>query len=289
MKKIISKKGYAKINLAIDVLGKLSNGYHLVDMIMHSIELYDEVKVNLREDKKIVVVCDELSELAQEENIVFKACKLFQKKYNVYKGVDIHISKKIPIQAGLAGGSADAAATLECLNELFEINVPLQELQNIAKDLGADVPFALQKGNARATHIGEALTRLECLGDVYVILVKPPVGAATGRIYNRLDKTKINRRPNIDDIIEKIKNKNLVGLKEDCYNVLEPVTKDVIPQIEQVENLLEKTKPLLCMMSGSGPTVFALYNNLEIAKEVVNTCREQLYDCEVILTKTYSK
>ena len=205
-------KAYAKVNLAIDVLGKDESGYHFVDMIMASIDLHDIVQIESREDE-IINITSNLKELPiGKDNICYKAAELIKTKLNISNGFNIHIQKNIPMQAGLGGGSADAAAVLNGINNIYNNKIEYDELLNLACKLGADVSFMLKTGMARATHFGEKLEYFIGLKPLKCILVKPDFGVSTATVYSIIDDLYRNQISNIDEIITNLKKNNVYKL-----------------------------------------------------------------------------
>ena len=247
----ISLKSRAKINLSIDVIGKREDGYHIVEMIMQTIDLYDDIK---------------LKEL-EEDNIVYKAAKLIKEKMDIKKGIEIFIKKNIPVAAGMAGGSSNAAAVLVGLNELWKLGLSKDELRDLGLKLGADVPFCIEGGTALAEGIGEKLTYIKGINkDVNILVCKPDIFVSTKEVYQSLDIKNIEKRPDNKLLIEKLKNDDIVSVSNNMVNVLEEVTSKKYSDIKVIENIIAKNGAMGTMMSGSGPTVFGFFDNEEKAK-----------------------
>ena len=275
----ITLKSRAKINLSIDVLGKRQDGYHLVEMIMQTIDLYDLIEINEKDNDQITIksTSDEIP--LDCNNLVYKASNLIKKTFNINKGVEIHIKKNIPVAAGMAGGSSNAAAALVGLNKLWNLNLSNQQLEKIGLKLGADVPFCINGGAVLASGIGEELTPIKGLTkDVCILVCKPDLFVSTKEVYECIDSKDIDKRPNNKFLIECLKNEDTRQLAENMFNVLEGVTMDKHPVIQQIKDIMTNNRALGAMMSGSGPTVFGLYEN-----------REDAVKCKAILEKQFKQ
>ena len=275
----ITLKSRAKINLSIDVLGKRQDGYHLVEMIMQTIDLYDLIEINEKDNDQITIksTSDEIP--LDCNNLVYKAANLMKKTFNINKGVEIHIKKNIPVAAGMAGGSSNAAAVLVGLNKLWNLNLSNQQLEKIGLKLGADVPFCINGGAVLASGIGEELTPIKGLTkDVCILVCKPDLFVSTKEVYECIDSKDIDKRPNNKFLIECLKNEETRQLAENMFNVLEGVTMDKHPVIQQIKDIMTNNRALGAMMSGSGPTVFGLYEN-----------REDAVKCKAILEKQFKQ
>ena len=269
----IKLKSRAKINLSIDVLGKRLDGYHLVEMIMQTIDLYDLIEISEIEDNQIIIksASDEIP--LDCNNLVYKAADLIKQKFNITKGIEIDIQKNIPVAAGMAGGSSNAAAILVGLNKLWNLNLSDQALEELGLKLGADVPFCINGGAVLASGIGEELTPIKGLSkDICILVCKPDLFVSTKEVYESLDSKHIDKRPNNKFLIDCLKNEDIRKLAENMFNVLEEVTVEKHPVIQQIKDIMIKNKALGAMMSGSGPTVFGLYDNIEDA----NICKSIL-------------
>ena len=275
----ITLKSRAKINLSIDVLGKRQDGYHLVEMIMQTIDLYALIEINEKDNDQITIksTSDEIP--LDCNNLVYKAANLIKKTFNINKGVEIHIKKNIPVAAGMAGGSSNAAAVLVGLNKLWNLNLSNQQLEKIGLKLGADVPFCINGGAVLASGIGEELTPIKGLTkDVCILVCKPDLFVSTKEVYECIDSKDIDKRPNNKFLIECLKNEDTRQLAENMFNVLEGVTMDKHPVIQQIKDIMTNNRALGAMMSGSGPTVFGLYEN-----------REDAVKCKAILEKQFKQ
>ncbi|MGL5693263.1 MAG: 4-(cytidine 5'-diphospho)-2-C-methyl-D-erythritol kinase [Peptostreptococcaceae bacterium] len=262
----IELKSRAKINLSIDVLGKREDGYHLVEMIMQTIDLYDIIKIKEVQSYGVTVKSNSSDIPLDENNIVYKAAVLIKESFNIKKGVEIYIEKNIPIAAGMAGGSSNAAAVLVGLNELWSLKLSEQELKKFGFMLGADVPYCITGKAALAQGVGEELTNIKGLpDDISILICKPELFVSTKEVYEGLDLENLQKRPDNEYLIKCLECKDIKSLSENMVNVLETVTVKKHTEIEDIEKIMNENKALGSMMSGSGPTVFGLYNNKEDA------------------------
>lgn len=274
-------KSRAKINLSIDVLGKREDGYHIVEMIMQTIDLYDKLKITEIEEDSIFIKSDSVDIPLNEDNIMYKAASMIKNEFNIEKGVEIFIQKNIPVAAGMAGGSSNAAAVLVGLNKLWNLGLSEKSLKDIGLKLGADVPFCITGGSALAEGIGEDLTDIKGLPeDLNILVCKPNIFVSTKEVYQSLNMEKVKKRPQNKELISALQKEDVKFISENMVNVLEEVTSLKYPQIGQIESVMIKNKALGCMMSGSGPTVFGLFNNKDFAikaKEELQAKYDQVY------------
>ena len=275
-------KGPAKINLTLDVLNRREDGYHNVKMVMQSLQLCDEVTVELQgnditvSSNSGVIPCD-------ENNIAYKAAKVMLQKTGINTGVKIHIQKNIPVAAGLAGGSTDGAAVLVALNTLLDANLSEDELMELGGKFGADVPYCIMQGTALATDTGVVLSKLCPYGEHTVLLVKPPIAVSTPWVYKNLDLKNVTH-PDVDKFINCIENKDYKKSYEYMGNVLESVTINEYPVIAEIKNKMMELGASVSLMSGSGPTVFGIFENEQKAKDAAKIFKNDFK--EVIVTKT---
>lgn len=263
----ISLKALAKINLGLDVTGQREDGYHDVRMVMQTIHLYDRVEIKKTKSPQIHVQTNLFYLPIDEDNLVYKAAKLMKDEFRIREGVRITLQKFIPVAAGMAGGSSDAAAVLVGMNRIFNLGLKQSKLMELGLKLGADVPFCVMRGTALAEGIGEILTPLPPMPKCPVLIAKPAVSVSTKHVYEQLKLGAATEHPNIDQIVENIKAKNLKGIAENMGNILEPVTAKEFPVVKEIKKLMKENGALNAMMSGSGPTVFGLYaNEKEIRK-----------------------
>jgi len=259
-------KAYAKINLGLDVVRRLENGYHEVKMVMQTVGIYDVL--TFEQTSGGIVISTDSGELPTDENnLIYKAARLMIERYNIGGGVRIHLEKHIPIAAGMAGGSTDAAATLKGMNELYQLGCTQQELMEIGVTIGADVPYCVMGGTALAEGIGEKLTALAPAPDCYLLVAKPDINVSTKYVYEHLDAEGVKHHPDIDGMVAAIEAGSLHGVLERMENVLETVTIPAHPIIEQIKHRMEELGALNSLMSGSGPTVFGVFDEREKAQE----------------------
>ncbi|GAA0102388.1 4-(cytidine 5'-diphospho)-2-C-methyl-D-erythritol kinase [Paraclostridium bifermentans] len=277
----IDLKSRAKVNLSIDVLGKREDGYHLVEMIMQTIDLYDKLKITEIEENSILIKSNSLDIPSNEDNIMYKAVNLLKNQFNIEKGIEISIEKNIPVAAGMAGGSSNAAAVLVGLNKLWNLGLSENELKDIGLKLGADVPFCITGGSTLAEGIGEKLTNIKGLPeDLNILVCKPNIFVSTKEVYQSLNMDKVKRRPQNKELIDALQKEDVKFISENMVNVLEEVTSLKYSEIGQIENIMIKNKALGSMMSGSGPTVFGLFDNKDCAikaKEDLQAKYNQVY------------
>ncbi len=282
----IECKARAKINLSLDVLRKREDGYHDLKMVMQTLRLHDLVSIE-KMDRGIKVECDSAYVPEGEGNIAYKAAKLIIDEYGVKTGVSIKIKKTIPVAAGLAGGSSDAAAVLKGINMLYDLGASLDDLAKLGKKIGADVPYCIYGGTMLSEGIGDVLTKLPSFGDVDIVLVKPKIGVSTAFVYNNLKLEKIMHRPDTDLIIEAIKNKNLKDVAANMRNVLETVTEAKYNIISEIKARLLQYGAIGSMMSGSGPTVFGIFEDKLKAQKAYESMKNMKWDC--FLTQTINE
>ena len=266
------RKAYAKINLGLDVIGRLENGYHEVKMIMQTVGIYDVL--TLKKIPSGIIVTTDNGELPTDENnLIYKSAKLMQEKYHIAEGVSIHLEKNIPIAAGMAGGSTDAAATFMGMNELFAIRASEEELRELGVKVGADVPYCIMGGTALAEGIGEKLTRLPAAPDCYLLVAKPDINVSTKYVYEHLDAEGVEKHPDIDGMIEAINQGSLEGVISRLGNVLENVTVRKYHVIDEIKECMIENGAKGSLMSGSGPTVFGIFTEKEKAEQALEVLK----------------
>lgn len=277
-------KAYGKINLGLDVVRRLENGYHEVRMIMQSVKLADIVTMKQISEDKIVVRTDQENLPCDERNLAYKAAKLMKEKYSVQDGVEIFLEKHIPMAAGMAGGSADCAAVLKGMNELFGLGLTLEDMQKTGVKLGADVPYCLMGGCALSEGIGEVLTALKTPPACTVLLAKPDIDVSTKYVYEHLKLDTLERHPDIDGMMQDIEEGNLEKLCGKLENVLESVTGKEYPVIGEIEKIMKDAGAPAAVMSGSGPTVFGIFKGTKAAETAMAGIRERNLAKEVFLS-----
>ena len=270
----------AKINLTLDILGKRSDGFHEVEMVMQEISLADIIRLE-RQEQGIRLAINTPGLSADRTNLAWQAAELFLRECKLNSGVNIRIEKSIPIAAGLAGGSADAAGTLRGLNELFDTGLSEAELCKLGEKLGSDVPFCICGGTMLASGRGEKLKRLPSMPDCFVILAKPKVSVSTAWAYLTYDEQGADTHPDNKAFTEALCKKDLYGTVSFMGNVLEGVACRKFKEIDEYKNLMIQNGAMAAMMSGSGPTVFALTDRKEIAERIV-AALQQSVDAETI-------
>lgn len=276
-------KAYAKINLSIDVIDEREDGYHEVSMIMQSIELHDILKFK-KSDRGIRIYCSSPYVPCDKRNIVFKALELVRKKYNISSGMEIQIEKRIPVAAGLGGGSSDAASAIIAANKIWNLELSNAEMMDLGGMVGADVPFCIKGGTALARGIGEKITELPSIGRIYIVLAKPPVSVSTREIYNSLKMDEIVIRPDTQKLVKSINDRNIKYVADNMINVLESVTIKKYPVIDEIKSIMVNFGALGSMMSGSGPTVFGIFEDDRTAEVCYNRLRDYMKD--VYITET---
>lgn len=284
----IELKAYGKINIGLDVIRKREDGYHDLDMIMQTVGVYDDVIIS-REDGtqtyEIEVSTDADILPNDKGNLAFMAAKVLMEAYDIKSKVKIHINKRIPIAGGMAGGSADCAAVLRGVNKLFQLGLTDEQLQEYGVKLGADVPYCIVGGTKRAQGIGEILTDLPTPPKCYVIIAKPDAFVSTKFVYSHIRPAQIENHPDIDGIIESIKAGDLYGMCEKIVNVMEDVTIPEYPIIQKVKDILKSNGAVNALMSGSGPTVFGIYDDEEKAKQSMDALSGKEFVSQLYLTK----
>ena len=293
--KTIKEKAYAKINLGLDVLRRREDGYHEVKMVMQSIGICDELYFSTNADVKGIELKTDVDNLAcDDSNLIVKAAKLITEKYNIKQGVRIVLEKNIPMAAGMAGGSSDAAATLRGINRLFGLGLTEEELCKMAVKIGADVPFCVCGGTYLAEGIGEKLTKLPDMPSCVVLVVKPDFDVSTKHVYENLHVDTIEKHPDMDTIIDCVNRGDIGGVAFNLENILENVTVKEYPIIDEIKKKMIEFGAMNSLMSGSGPTVFGLFDskanaeraavtlrNMDEIGDVVVTCFEDLSGDEV--------
>ena len=276
-------RSYAKINLTLDVLGKRPDGYHDVEMIMQTVSLHDIVVVN-KTDAEISVATNLRYLPVNEKNIAYKAALAFFEHTNINGGCDISITKNIPVSAGLAGGSGNAAAVLCLLDRLYNTNLPLKTLKELGATLGADVPYCFSGGTALATGIGEILTPLPDIPKCTILMVKPPISVSTGAIYEAIDTAEILKHPDTDAMICAIKSGDIGAVADNLSNVMGTVTENMHPIVRGIRRKMILNGALGAVMSGSGPTVFGIFPDYDTAKKSHDSFYYQFKEVYIVST-----
>lgn len=281
------RRAYAKINLGLDVIDRLENGYHVVKMVMQTVGIYDVL--TLKKIPEGIVVTTDNGELPTDDNnLIYKAARLMREAYDITEGVSIHLEKNIPIAAGMAGGSTDAAATFWGMNELFNIGATMEELQKLGVKVGADVPYCIMGGTALAEGIGEILSPLPAPPECFLVVAKPAINVSTKYVYEHLDAEGVEKHPDIDGMIEALRDGDLQGIVSRLGNVLETVTVKKHDIISTIKQCMLKQGALGSLMSGSGPTVFGIFTDAEYAQKAKAEIERQQLAKQVFVTSFYN-
>lgn len=286
MAEAITVAGNAKINLTLDILGRRADGFHEVAMVMQAIDLHDTLVLTRREAGHVSLTIDRPGLKADDSNLAWRAAVALNQAVGRELGVAIALTKRIPIAAGLAGGSTDAAAVLRGMNELYDLGLSLDQLCDIGATLGSDIPFCLRGGTTLATGRGEVLRRLPELPPLYVVLAKPPVGVSTAWAYQHYDDEGAAVHPDNAAVEQALAKQDVHTVAKLLCNVLESVTIKKYTVISAYKQLMLDKGALASMMSGSGPTVFGLTDTEERAREIAAYLRAQVPEAEVLVTRT---
>lgn len=276
MKKLLKIKCPAKVNLTLDVVRRRNDGYHELDMVMHTVKLFDilDVSVSGSDKPEITLSSDNVNIPTDQSNHCFKAADLFLSKTGLSKKVSIDIKKNIPVAAGLGGGSSDAAGTLLALNKLCGFLLSASQLAELAKKIGADVPFFLYGGCMRARGIGEILSPLPALDNAVFVIAKPQFGVSTPFVYKSLDLANVKNHPDVITSIDAISKNDLSLLGRSAGNVLETVVLPIHPEIDEYKKILTENGAVYSLMSGSGSSVFGVFENVSLAKKAISELKK---------------
>ena len=280
----LEKKAYAKINLGLDVTGKRDDGYHIVRMIMQNVDLYDTLVFEDNDSGEIRLTASSEKIPTDDRNLICKVAKQLKEAYGVTKGADIHLEKKIPVAAGMAGGSTDGAAAYVALNELWGLGLDKDKLCELAVKLGADIPYCIIGGTALAEGIGEELTTIADMPECFILIGKPAIDVSTGWVYTELDSKEIVEHPDIDGIRGAIEAGDLHKMCGIVGNVLEPVTAEKYKEICEIERIMENCGAIRAIMTGSGPTVFGIYDDEAKARKGFDAVKESGLAPELFLS-----
>lgn len=284
----ISLKALAKINLGLDVVRRREDGYHEVRMIMQTIHLYDRLDIKRTQEPGIQIQTNLSFLPVNENNLIYKAAKLLMDEFSITDGVSVKLDKRIPVAAGMAGGSTDAAAMLIGVNRLFSLGLTKRQLMERGVQIGADVPYCIMRGTALAEGIGEALSPLPPMVKCPVLIAKPSISVSTKFVYQNLKLDDTTIHPDIDRLIDDIKAKNLHDIAAHMGNVLEIVTIPNYPVIDEIKKHMLSNGAVGAMMSGSGPTVFGLFDDEDTAKKAYKAMRSSHLARQVYLTSVYN-
>ncbi len=284
-----TEKAYGKINLDLDVIGKREDGYHLVRMVMQTVDIYDTVTISEIPGEEIELTTDSGKIPSGPSNLVWRAANVMRREFGLTKGVRIHLDKKIPIAAGMAGGSADAAAVFRLLRKMYGLEVPDEKLQELALPLGADIPYCIAGGTQLSEGIGEVLTKLPAPPENTLLVCKPDLDVSTAWVYREYDSIPEEelRHPDVDGMVQAIREGNLGKMCGLFGNVLEQKTGAAYPIIGRLEQFFLDRGALGSIMTGSGPTVFAVYQDKETAREAFAQLeeKEEFRNFQKFLTK----
>lgn len=283
------QRAYAKINIGLDVLRRRADGYHEVKMIMQTVDIYDELVLERRKEPGIELRMDNSELPSGGDNLICRAADLLFREKEITGGVNISLTKRIPIAAGMAGGSADAAAALRGVNELFDLGYSLKELQALGVGLGADIPYCLAGGTMLSEGIGEILTPLPAPPAAHLVIAKPDINVSTAFVYGNLHADRLAWHPDIDGMIAALQKGDLDGITGRLGNVLETVTVKAHPVIEQIKELLRKQGAENALMSGSGPTVFGIFKEKETAARAAEAVERGQLAKQIFVTTFYNR
>lgn len=285
---MIKVKALAKINLGLDVVRRREDGYHEVRMIMQTIHLFDQLEIKKTKEPGISITANLEFLPTNENNLIYKAAKLLQDNYPMEEGIAVDLKKHIPVAAGMAGGSTDAAAVLYGMNELFHLGLKRQKLMELGVKIGADVPYCLMRGTALAEGIGEKLRSLPPVPKCPVLIAKPGIGVSTKFVYENLKLDENTVHPDINAQLSAIRRRDLKALAENMGNLLETVTIPEYPVIDEIKKCMMENGALNAMMSGSGPTVFGLFEDENTAQKAYEKMRQSRLAKQVYLTSIYN-
>lgn len=281
-------KALGKINLGLDVLGRRENGYHDVRMVMQTVYLYDRIIMKKSKTPGIRLETNLYYLPVNENNLAYQAAQMLIDEFHMEEGVSIQLDKHIPVAAGMAGGSSNAAAVLFGMNRMFSLGLSQKELMERGVKLGADVPYCIMRGTVLAEGIGEILTPLSPMPKCYVLIAKPAISVSTKMVYEKLDSHEIEDHPDIDGILAGLKAGDLKKVAGSMDNVLERVTVDAYPVIDQIKKMMIKEGALNAMMSGSGPTVFGIFEEKATARKAADAIRDARLTKQVYVTNIHN-
>lgn len=284
----ITRKAYAKINLGLDVLRRREDGYHEVKMIMQTVDIWDVLTFRKSKEPGITLAVNKEELPTSKDNLIYRAAELVMQKYDIQEGVAISLEKNIPIAAGMAGGSTDAAAVFHGLKELFSLEMSMEEMQQLGVKIGADVPYCIMGGTALSEGIGEILSPLPAPSECVLVVAKPDINVSTKFVYENLHANELKVHPDIDGMIDAIKAGDLSGITERMGNVLETVTIKEYPIIEEIKNLMKQAGAENALMSGSGPTVFGIFKDRKDANVAAGQIKEESLAGQVFVTGFYN-
>ena len=284
----IQMKALAKVNLGLDVIRRREDGYHEVKMIMQTLQLYDRITLEKRDTCGITMETNLPFLPVNDQNIAYRAAKMLMDEFQIESGLHIKIDKHIPVAAGMAGGSTDGAAVLYGVNKMFHLGLTKCQLMERGVRLGADVPYCIMRGTVLSEGIGEVLTPVEPMPECYILVAKPPISVSTKHVYQNLKLDQIEKHPDIDGMINALKAQDLKGVTDRMENVLETVTIPEHPEIEQIKKQMMEAGALNAMMSGSGPTVFGIFDDKEQGMKAKEYVREKGLARQIYLVSPFN-
>lgn len=283
----IRLKARAKINLGLDVLGKRENGYHDVRMVMQTIGIYDRLIMTKIPEDEIRIISNLSFLPVNENNLIYKAIKMLKDEYHFQGGVEVNLNKFIPVAAGMAGGSTDAASAMFGVNRLYRLGLSTKKMMDLGVNLGADVPYCVMRGTALAEGIGEKLTKLPAVPHMWLLVAKPPINVSTRIVYESLDMNGVTEHPDIDGIIQAVKDQDVNAIAAKMGNVLENVTIPLYPVIDMIKQDMLSHGAINAMMSGSGPTVFGIFPDEQTALQCQAFLKDKGDARQVYITETF--
>ena len=284
----IQMKAYGKVNLGLDVIRRRKDGYHEVRMIMQTVQLYDKITMEERRQKGITLETNLSFLPVNENNIAYKAARMLMEEFHIWGGLNIKIEKHIPVAAGMAGGSTDGAAVLYGVNRMYQLGLTKRQLMERGVRLGADVPYCIMRGTVLSEGIGEILTPVAAMPDCHILVAKPPTSVSTKYVYEHLKLDSVERHPDIDGMVEALEAGSLKGVSDRMENVLETVTIPEHPEIEQIKEVMCSEGALNAMMSGSGPTVFGIFEDKKQGLKARDILRNGTLAKQVYLVKPFN-
>lgn len=284
----IQMKAYGKVNLGLDVIRRRKDGYHEVRMIMQTVQLYDKITMEERRKKGITLETNLSFLPVNENNIAYKAARMLMEEFHIPGGLNIKIEKHIPVAAGMAGGSTDGAAVLYGVNRMYQLGLTRRQLMERGVRLGADVPYCIMRGTVLSEGIGEILTPVAAMPDCYILIAKPPISVSTKYVYEHLKLDSVERHPDIDGMVAAMEAGNLRGVADRMENVLETVTIPEHPEIERIKEVMRSEGALNAMMSGSGPTVFGIFEDKKQGLKARDILRNGILAKQVYLVRPFN-
>lgn len=283
----ISLKARAKINLTLDVVGKREDGYHLIETIMQNVHLYDYIYMKPIHKNDIIIKSNLHWLPTDQRNLAYKAVQSIKEKYGLNRGVFIEMNKRIPVSAGLGGGSADCAAVLVGMNQLFQMGISRMEMEKIGEELGSDIPYCLRRGTVLGTGVGADLYNLKPCPKFYIVLGKLPISVSTAIVYKNIELDKIVTKPDTKGMISAIEKGDVEKIGRCLGNSLEDVTIKIVPEIARLKETLMNNGAIGSMMSGSGPTVFGIFDSFEKARIGANAIRREHKLRDIFITEIF--